>query len=108
MPTIQYQLSESKGGLQSKPESAVATQSNTTLEFTLVGSAATDYRITGYNSTDRKNQLGAPTISSDGITMTINDVNSQSETININVDVEHRKHSTKHQVDPQVQNMPPD
>ena len=107
MTTITFSLSEGKGGLQSSPESADVTTSGATLEFVLVGSAATDYRITGYSSTDRSDQLGAPTISSDGITMTVGDANTVAETMNISVTVEHRKHSTTHRVDPQVTNRPP-
>ncbi|MCB1590712.1 MAG: hypothetical protein KDI56_17495 [Xanthomonadales bacterium] len=100
-------MSEGKGGLQSSPESASVTTAGATLEFVLVGSAATDYRITGYNSTDTANQLSSATISADGITMLVGDANTAAETMNIYVTVEHRKHSTKHQIDPQVINRPP-
>jgi hypothetical protein len=108
MPTIVFTLTETKQGLVSTPESAQAIESNTTLQFTLAGSAATDYRITGYNSNDSKEQLGTGSISQDGVTMLVNDANSQPEIININVQIEHRKQGTKHGVDPQVENMPPD
>ncbi len=108
MSTLIYTLSEAKGGgFTSDPESASATEANTTLLYQLDAQAAEDYRLTGFVATDRLNQLGEPVISADGCSMTVNDVNNQAETINVNVTVEHRKTAAQHFIDPMVINAPP-
>lgn len=107
MTTIAFQLSESSGKIVSTPESQTATQANTTILFQLVGQAANDYMITGYTSNDTLAQLGAPTISKNGVEMTLVDSNSKQEDINITVLTTHRTTSASFRTDPIVMNRPP-
>ncbi len=108
MSSITFTLTEGASGLQSDPESANVVSPDTALLFVLVGKAAEEYMLVGYTSTDRLSQLSPPQISPDGVQMIVVDANSQAGVINVTVEATHRKHGTRHLVDPQLTNFPPD
>ncbi len=82
MSSMTFIISQDKsGGLVSDPASQTAVTRNTDIIFLFAKTAPASFKFSGYTSTDSKQQLGPAQISGDGRTMTIPNLNSQSETM---------------------------
>lgn len=107
MPTVTFTLSDVNGQLVSSPEEQTVTAKNTSILFQLDAGAAAVYALTGYTSNDTENQLGPAFINSGATAMSVNDVNTEQEDINITVQSTHRKTGAVYHTDPMVKNRPP-
>jgi len=95
------------GGYTCNPQSVTVTSTDTTLIYSLDSTSAQSWRITGLTSSDQEGQIGPPTISSDGNSISTLDINTEIDQFNVTIDLQHRTTSEPLRVDPEVENIPP-
>lgn len=108
MTEIVTVLSISSAGKYSyTPNSITVTQPNTLITYTLDDKSAVDWEIVGQTNTDTKQQISGESKALAGNSISLTDINTQSETFDVTIVTQHRAQRDRLiRIDPAVVNDP--